>query len=194
VHHKTPAGAIVLPKHPPDGERKVGDRTFHYNEWWPSAFDRETCMRGSAKNGDLKPLDRMGCLDVDVLKKHGSNAKCVTNDPIFFFTLLFPICPPSRIEGDKCISVNEVEGYTRMPYFSTLAQFTNVYASMSDSCSGMGHEWHSTSTTATGLCIGLGYQYVTDHLMDGHIQSMLVGNKMILDLTLSLQIIFQTVI
>jgi len=42
VHHKTPAGAIVLPKHPPDGERKVGDWTFHYNGWWPSEFDRET--------------------------------------------------------------------------------------------------------------------------------------------------------
>jgi hypothetical protein len=32
-----------------------------------------------------------------------------------------------------------------MPYFSTLAQFTNVYASMSDSGSGMGHEWNPTS-------------------------------------------------
>jgi hypothetical protein len=117
VHHKTPAGAIVLPKHPHYGERKVGDWTFHYNGWWPSAFDRETYVRGSAKYGDLKPLDRMGCLDVDVLKKHGLNAKRVKNDPLFFCTLLFPICPPSRIEGDKCISVNQVEGDTRMPYF-----------------------------------------------------------------------------
>jgi len=147
VHHKTPAGAIVLPKHPPDGERKVGDWTFHYNGWWPSEFDRETYVRGSATYGNLKPLDRMGCLDVDVLKKHGLNANRVKNDPLFFFTLMFPICPPSRIEGDKCISVNGVEGDTRMPYFSTLAQFTNVYASMSDSGSGMGHEWHPTSTT-----------------------------------------------
>ncbi len=147
MHHKIPAGAIVLPKHPPDGERKVGDWTFHYNGWWPSAFDRETYVRGSAKYGDLKPLEQMGCLDVDVLKKHGLNAKRVKNDPLFFFALLFPICPPSRIEGDKCISVNEVEGDTRMPYFSTLAQFTNLYASMSDSGSGMGHEWHPTSTT-----------------------------------------------
>jgi hypothetical protein len=66
-----------------------------------------------------------------------------------FFTLLFPICPSSRIEGDKCNSVNGVDGDTRMPYFSTLtlAQFTNVYASMSDSGSGMGHEWNPTSTS-----------------------------------------------
>jgi hypothetical protein len=33
VHHKTPAGAIVVPKQPPAGERKVGDWTFHYNGW-----------------------------------------------------------------------------------------------------------------------------------------------------------------
>ena len=97
---------------------------------------------GSAKHGDLKPLIRMGCLDVDVLKKHGLNANSVKNDPLFFLTLLFPICPPSRIEGDKCISVNGVVGDTRMPYFSMLAQFTNVYTSMSDSGSGMGREWN----------------------------------------------------
>ena len=97
-------------------------------------------MRGSAKYGNFTPLDRMGCLDVDVLKKHGLNAKRVKNDPLFFFTQLFPICPPSRIEGDKCISVNGVDRDTRMPHFSMLAQFTNVYASMSDSGSGMGHE------------------------------------------------------
>jgi len=84
VHHKTPAGAIVLPKHPPDGERKVGDWTFHYSGWcWPSTFAKETYMRGSAKHGDLKPLDRMGCLDVDALKKHGLNAKRVKNDPLY---------------------------------------------------------------------------------------------------------------
>jgi hypothetical protein len=78
--------------------------------------------------------------DVDVLKKHGLNAKRVKSDPLFFFALLFPICPQSRIEGDKCISVNEVEGDTRMPYFSMLAQFTTVHASMKDSGSGIGHE------------------------------------------------------
>jgi hypothetical protein len=56
VHHKTPAGAIVVPKQSPAGDRKVGDLTFHYNGWWPSDFDRETNVRGSAKREDLKPL------------------------------------------------------------------------------------------------------------------------------------------
>ena len=44
------------------------------------------------------------------------------------------------------------------------------------------------------LCIGLGYQYITDHLTDDHIQSMLVGIQMILDLILVLQILFLTVV
>jgi hypothetical protein len=61
---------FVVPKQPPAGERKVGDWTFHHNGWWSSDFDRETYVMGSAKCGDLKPLDRMGFMDVDVLKKH----------------------------------------------------------------------------------------------------------------------------
>jgi hypothetical protein len=46
----------VVPKQPPAGERTVGDWTFHYNGWWPSDFDRETYVRGSAKHGDLNHL------------------------------------------------------------------------------------------------------------------------------------------
>ena len=73
ISHQTPAGAIVAPENA-DSERVVGNWKFHYNGWWPSKFDRNTYVRGSAKNGDMKPKDRMGCLDVDVLKKHGCTA------------------------------------------------------------------------------------------------------------------------
>ena len=100
ISHQTPAGAIVAPENA-DGERVVGNWKFHYNGWWPSKFDRNTYVRGSAKNGDMKPKDRMGCLDVDVLKKHGCNAERVKNNPLFFFTMLCPICPPSAIQGEK---------------------------------------------------------------------------------------------
>ena len=70
IHHQTPAGAIVVPENT-DGKRSVGDWTFQYNGWWPTAFDKATYVRGSTKCGGLKPKDQMGCLDVDVLKKHG---------------------------------------------------------------------------------------------------------------------------
>ncbi len=70
MSHQTPVGAIVIPENS-DNERVVGNWKFHYNGWWPSKFDRKTYVRGSAKKGDMKLKDRMGCLDVDVLKKHG---------------------------------------------------------------------------------------------------------------------------
>jgi hypothetical protein len=62
VHHKTPAGAIAVPEQPPAGKKIVEDWTFHYDGWWPSDFDRENYVRGSAKRGDLKPLNQMECL------------------------------------------------------------------------------------------------------------------------------------
>ena len=37
------------------------------------------------KHGDMKPKDRMGCLDVDVLKKHGCNDERVKNDTMFLW-------------------------------------------------------------------------------------------------------------
>ncbi len=69
-------------------------------------------MRESSKNVDMKPKDRMGCLDVDVLKKHGCNTERVKNNPMLFFTMLCPICPPSAIQRDKSVSVHDIEGDT----------------------------------------------------------------------------------
>ena len=109
INHQTPAGAIFAPENSVGG-RVVGNWKFHYNGWWPSEFDRNTYVRGSAKKLDMKPKDRMGCLDVDVLKKHGLNAERVKNDPMFFFTMLCPICPPTAIQGEKSLSVNGIEG------------------------------------------------------------------------------------
>ena len=100
MSHQTLTGAIVVPENA-DGKRVVGNWKFHYNGWWASEFERKTYMRGSAKNGDLKPKDQMECLDVDVLKKHGCNAERVKNDPMFFLTMLCPICPPTGIQGEK---------------------------------------------------------------------------------------------
>ena len=69
-------------------------------------------MRGSAKHGDLKPKERMGCLDADVLKKHGLNAERVKNDPMVLLHHAFPICPSSAIQGETCVSVNGIQGDT----------------------------------------------------------------------------------
>jgi hypothetical protein len=100
ISHQTPAGAIVVSKDS-DGERVVGNWKFHYNGWWPSEFDRKSYVRGSAKNGVMKPKDQMGCLDVDVLTKHGCNVERVKNNPMLFYTMLCPICLPTGIQGEK---------------------------------------------------------------------------------------------
>ncbi|KAL7528119.1 hypothetical protein ACHAXR_005384 [Thalassiosira sp. AJA248-18] len=114
----TPAGATVVPKNS-NGERELNGWNFYYDGWEPSEFSRETYVRGTAKRGDIKPSDRKGCLDVDVLKQHGMTADRAKNDPLFIFQLLLPMCDPKRsgINGDR-----------RMPYFTTVRAHTNTYA------------------------------------------------------------------
>ena len=130
--HFTPAGAKVVPINK-NGIRKVGDWTFHYNGWIGDEFDKNTFVRDDAVYGNLKPESRRGCLDVDILKKHGLDATRMHNgDPLFFYQMLFPICDPKR---------SSVDNDGRMPYFSVASICTNVYAVASGAGSGIGHEW-----------------------------------------------------
>jgi len=78
----------------------------------PPSLTKNPYMRGSAKNGDMEPKDQMGCLDADVLKKHGLNAEHVKNNTMFFFAMVCRICPPSAIQGEKSVSVNGIKGDT----------------------------------------------------------------------------------
>jgi hypothetical protein len=48
ISQQTPVGAIAVPEDA-DSERVVGNWKFYYNGWWPSEFDRNTYVRGSAK-------------------------------------------------------------------------------------------------------------------------------------------------
>jgi hypothetical protein len=133
--HFTPAGAMVVPVNE-KGEREINGWRFHYNGWTPDAFDVGTYVRDDATQQNLKPDSRRGSLDVNVLRKHGCDADRVRSDPLFFYQLLFPFCPPetSGIENDD-----------RMPYYSNLAIFTNVYASTCGAGSGMGHDWRNVT-------------------------------------------------
>jgi len=132
--HFTPAGAMVLPVNE-HGERELNGWHFHYQGWTPDAFDKSTYVRGEATQ-DLKPDSRKGSLDANILRKHGCDADRVRDNPLFFYQLLFPFSPPesSGIEDDS-----------RMPYFSNVAIFTNIYASISGGGSGMGHDWRNVT-------------------------------------------------
>ena len=133
--HFTPAGAMVLPANE-HGERELNGWRFHYQGWTPDTFDKSTYVRGEATQHDLKPDSRKGSLDANILRKHGCDADRVRDDPLFFYQLLFPFCPPesSGIEDDS-----------RMPYHSHVAIFTNIYASISGGGSGMGHDWRNVT-------------------------------------------------
>ena len=63
---------------------------FHYKNWKAEDFDVQTYVRTGAKFGDLKPESRRGCLDANVLRKHGLNAERMRHVPLFFYQLLFP--------------------------------------------------------------------------------------------------------
>ncbi len=112
--HFTPSGAMVVPVNE-KGEWEINGWTFHYNGWTPDAFDQGTYVRDDATQQNLKPNSRRESLDVNVLRKHSCDADCVRDDPLFFYQLLFPFCPPetSGITDDN-----------QMPYYSHLANFT----------------------------------------------------------------------
>jgi len=82
-------------------------------------FDVHTYVRAGARFGDLKPESRKGCLDINVLRKHGLNAERMRHNPLFFYQLLFPFCAPS----DSGVADNH-----RMPNYSNVSVFTNMYA------------------------------------------------------------------
>jgi hypothetical protein len=135
IGHYTPTGAQVAPPNS-DGSRVVDGWQFYYNGWKHNAFDAKTYTRRGATPGNLKPLSRAGCLDVDVLKRHGLTAIRVRDDPLFFFQMLFPIMSPSE---------SGVDHDHRMPYFSNVAMLTNLYASSKGGGIGIGNDWKPCS-------------------------------------------------
>ncbi len=104
IGHFTPAGAKVL-KSNAAGKRIIDGWQLYYNGWHCDEFDKGTYVRGDATRENLKPSSRQGCLDVNVLTKHGLTAGRVANDPLWFLQMLFPLCQPqnSTVDDDQRI-------------------------------------------------------------------------------------------
>jgi hypothetical protein len=102
--HFTLAMAKVVPPND-EGVREINGWTFYYTGWTSKEFDEATYVRDDATQLDLKPKSCCGCLDVDILKKHGCDFDRVREDPLFFYQLLFcsahPTCLTLRMM-DKC--------------------------------------------------------------------------------------------
>ena len=109
---------------------------FHYKNWKAEDFDVQTYVRTGAKFGDLKPESRKGCLDANMLRKHGLNAEQMRHDPLFFYQLLFPFCAPS----DSGVAKDH-----RMPFYSNISVFTNMYAMWKGAGSGYGYDYTPVS-------------------------------------------------
>lgn len=133
--HSTPSGARVVRMNS-NGKRQAAGWEFFYRDWVGDDFARKTYARTGAAFGNLKPESRRGSLDVDTLKKHGLTAHRVSNDPMFFYQMLFPLCDPleSGVRDDH-----------RMPYFSNVTCCTNMYAYWKGAGSGYGHDFSPVS-------------------------------------------------
>ena len=71
-----------------------------------------------------------------VLRKHGLTKQRMHNDPMFFYQLLSPFCAPS----DSGISDDH-----RMPFYSNVSVFTNMYAMRKGAGSGYRHDFSPVS-------------------------------------------------
>ncbi len=63
-----------------EGVREINGWRFHYTGWTPDKFDEATYVCDGATQLDLKPKSRCGCLNVDILKKHGCDFDRVSKD------------------------------------------------------------------------------------------------------------------
>jgi hypothetical protein len=68
--HSSPTGARVVPADK-TGKQCVNGWEFHYQYWKTEKFDEETYVRTGVSRGNLKPGSRKGCLDVELLRRHG---------------------------------------------------------------------------------------------------------------------------
>ena len=134
VGHFSPCGAKVVPANSV-GVRQIDNWKFYYQGWTPDDFDKGTYVRDDATQSNLKPASRKGCLDANVLRKHGmTSTRMQDEDALFFYQMIFPICNPknSGIDGDN-----------RMPFFTFAASCTNIYAGGTVASSGLGHRWEN---------------------------------------------------
>jgi hypothetical protein len=131
-HHVVPTGAMPVPLK--DGERKLGEWDFYY-EGWKSTTNS---YRKYVTDEEMFPKERKGFLDAEKLRALGlSKARMKDCDALFFYQLLFPIGDPKR---------SGVEGDLRMPFYTDVTGFTNIYGASELGMAGTyGHKFKPAS-------------------------------------------------
>ena len=101
------------------------------------AVDDDVLERVGVEEDDLFPESRLGSLDADVLRKLGLTSSTVkTNDFLFFLQLILPMCDPHR---------SGINGDDRLPYYSKLEEWSNLYACQIGLGGSYGHEFKNVS-------------------------------------------------
>ena len=93
--------------------------------------------RISSNCDELMPESRLGNLDAKVLKKLGlTSNRMKTNDFLFFYQLILPICDTARsgIPNDK-----------RLPYYAKVEEWSNLYAFQIGLGGSYGHEFRNVT-------------------------------------------------
>ena len=94
------------------------------------------CHHG-VTDSNLFPDDSRGCLDIKVLKKLGLNSQVMkTNDFLFFYQLILPICDTEK---------SGVKKDGRLSYYSKVEEWSNLYAYQIGLGGSYGHEFKSVS-------------------------------------------------
>ena len=116
IHHSLPTGVVPVPENN-DGKRVVDGWEFFYQGW---EGDQDQSFRDGATKDNVFPDERLGCLDVELLKKLGlTKERVVDCDALFFHQLLLPMCRPSK---------SGVENDPRKGFYDNVEGYSNAYA------------------------------------------------------------------
>ena len=101
------------------------------------AVDDDVLERVGVEQDDLFPKSRLGSLDADILRKLGLASSTVkTNNFLFFLQFILPMCDPQR---------SGINGDDRLPYYSKLEEWSNLYACQIGLGDSYGHEFKNVT-------------------------------------------------
>ena len=133
VKHELPTGCRPVPLNK-EGKREVNGWEFFYKGWESKKFKD---ARDGATPDNLFPQSRSSTLDLEILLNLGLTADRMRvpsdhrPDALWFLQLLLPMCDPSQ---------SGIANDPRVPYYTEVTKFTNLYKYQTGIGTTYGHE------------------------------------------------------